>query len=86
MTIVTIHKTKTTLSQLIKRGEAGEVIEIARGNEPVALLTPLHSVKAKAASGKRKPDGLENLAGSIPDAAFFDPLPEDELKLWEGGD
>jgi hypothetical protein len=22
----------------------------------------------------------------IPDAFFFDPLPEEELKLWEGGD
>jgi hypothetical protein len=23
---------------------------------------------------------------SLPDAFFFDPLPEEELKLWEGGD
>ena len=25
-----------------------------------------------------------HLRGKIPDSFFFDPLPEDELKLWEG--
>jgi antitoxin (DNA-binding transcriptional repressor) of toxin-antitoxin stability system len=40
MTIVTIHKAKTTLSQLIKRAAAGEVIEIARGDKVVAKIIP----------------------------------------------
>jgi prevent-host-death family protein len=58
MTIVTIYKAKTTLSQMIKRVEAGEVIEIARGTEPVAALTPLRGAKSNVASKKRKPGGL----------------------------
>ncbi|MCY4074861.1 MAG: type II toxin-antitoxin system prevent-host-death family antitoxin [Acidobacteria bacterium] len=33
--------------------------------------------------GKRQPDVLKGKI-AITDA-FFDPLPEDELKLWEGG-
>lgn len=41
MTIVTIHKAKTELSKLLKRVEAGEVITIARGGKPIAILTGL---------------------------------------------
>jgi len=80
MATVTIHQAKTNLSKLIARAEAGEEIVIARGNEPVVRLTPV-------ASKKRHPTfGILKGQLSIPDSFFFDPLPEDELKLWEGGD
>jgi prevent-host-death family protein len=79
MAIVTIHQAKTNLSKLIARAEAGEEIVIARGKEPVVRLTPI-SNKRNRAPGRYK--GVFNL----PDSFFFDPLPEEELKLWEGSD
>ena len=80
MATVTIHQAKTNLSKLIARAEAGEEIVIARGKEPVVRLTPV-------ASKKRHPTfGILKRKLSIPDSFFFDPLPEAELKLWEGGD
>jgi prevent-host-death family protein len=78
MAVVTIHEAKTNLSKLIARAEAGEEIIIARGKDPVARLEPLVPRKAKRTPGR--------LAGkfNLPDEFFFDPLPEEELRLWEG--
>jgi prevent-host-death family protein len=80
MATVTIHQAKTNLSKLIARAEAGEEIVIARGKEPVVRLTPVAAKKSHPTFGILKGEL------SIPDSFFFDPLPEDELKLWEGGD
>jgi prevent-host-death family protein len=80
MATVTIHQAKTHLSKLIARAEAGEEIVIARGKEPVARLTPVARPKLRPEAGIWK--GKLN----IPDSFFFDPLPEDELKFWEGSD
>jgi prevent-host-death family protein len=81
MTTVKIHEAKTQLSRLIARAEAGEEIIIARDDKPVVKLTPVVPVRKKRVAGSMKgkwPD--------LPDGFFFDPLPEDELKLWEGSD
>jgi prevent-host-death family protein len=80
MTVVTVRQAKAQLSQLIARAEAGEEIIIARGGRPVVKLMPI----AKRATRRR----FGALKGklSLPDAFFFDPLPEEDLKLWEGGD
>jgi prevent-host-death family protein len=80
MAVVTIHHAKTNLSKLIARVEAGEEIVIARGKQPVAKLTPVAGRKGKRVPGRLK--GKLN----IPDSFFFDPLPEEELRLWEGAD
>jgi prevent-host-death family protein len=79
MATVTIHQAKTQLSKLIARAQAGEEIVIARGKEPVVRLAPVAKKKVRPKAGllKGKLD--------IPDAFFFDPLPEEELRLWEGG-
>ena len=77
MYLVNVHQAKTQLSRLLVRAEAGEEVVIARRGEPVARLV---ACKAK---GSRQPDVLKDEI-SIPEA-FFDPLPEDELKAWEGG-
>ena len=74
MRIVTIHKAKTTLSQLIAAVEAGEEIILARGSEPVAKLVPIPK------QGKRKPGRLKGKIKIGPE--FFEPLPESELKAW----
>ena len=76
MKTVTIHKAKTTLSQLIAEVQAGEEIVIARGNEPVARIVPF------AKPGKRKFGAMKGKIKIGPE--FFEPLPEEELKAWEG--
>jgi prevent-host-death family protein len=80
MAVITIRQAKTQLSKLIARAEAGEEIIIARGREPAVKLTPIGTRVSKRRFGA--------LRGklSLPDAFFFDPLPEDELKLWDGMD
>ena len=77
MTVVNVHEAKTQLSRLLARAEAGEEVVIARRGEPVARLV------ACKPRGKRRPDILKGKV-VIPDD-FFDPLPEEELKAWEGG-
>lgn len=81
MTIVTIHKAKTELSKLLERVEAGEEIIIARGAKPIAKIITLASPFAKQ---PRIPGSMKHLLGKIPDDIWFEPLPEEELKLWEG--
>ncbi len=78
MAVVTVHEAKTHLSRLIARAEAGEEIVIARGKEPVVRLEPV-----KAKSERRRGGWLKGVP-PLPDSFFFDPLPEEELRLWEG--
>ena len=76
MEIVTLHKAKTTLSQLVTRAEAGEEIVLARGKNPVAKLVPIHP--------PRKARQFGTLRGVISvGPEFFEPLPEQELAAWE---
>ena len=77
MVIVNVSQAKAQLSRLIARAEAGEEVVIARRGKPVARLVACKPKK------KRRP-GLLKGKVVIPDD-FFDPLPEEELKLWEGG-
>ncbi|HWF00259.1 MAG TPA: type II toxin-antitoxin system prevent-host-death family antitoxin [Caulobacteraceae bacterium] len=75
--IVKIHQAKTQLSKLIAAALAGEEVVIARGSEPVVKLTPIAPVKRRRVPGRLK--------GKIAFSdSFFDPLPDEELALWEG--
>lgn len=76
MTIVTVHAAKTNLSKLLERVENGEDIVIARRAQPVARL-----VSIKAQAPVRKFGSMKGL-GRVT-AAFFEPLPADELDAWE---
>ncbi len=76
MPIVNVHDAKTHLSRLLAQVEAGEEVIIARRGRPVVRLVPYK------AQGKRQPDVLKGRI-EVPDS-FFDPLPERELKAWEG--
>jgi antitoxin (DNA-binding transcriptional repressor) of toxin-antitoxin stability system len=80
MTVVTIHKAKTTLSQLIKRAEAGEVIEIARGDTVVAKLVPQKPETKKKNLGRGAWKGQVVIHPS-----FYDDMTPEELSLWEDG-
>jgi prevent-host-death family protein len=81
MAIVTVHQAKTQLSKLLARAEAGEEIIIARGRVPAVKLTPVGKPAIRRRFGSMK-----GLLPNLPDAFFFDPLPEEELRLWEGAD
>jgi len=78
MTTVTIHKAKTELSKLIAQAERGEEVIIARGSTPVARLVPYAPEQPKRGFGSMK--GRASIGPE-----FWEPLPEEELKLWEGG-
>lgn len=73
---VNVQDAKTRLSELLVRVENGEEITIARAGRPVARLVGI-------AEPPPRELGFLKL-GDIPDS-FFDPLPEEELILWEGG-
>jgi prevent-host-death family protein len=75
--LVTIHAAKTNLSKLIEAAEAGEEVIIARGKKPVAKLVPVAETSFKFG-------GLEQLRGTEPD--FLEPMSEQDLRLWEGGE
>lgn len=77
MTIVTVHEAKTNLSKLIARALSGEEIVIARRNVPTVKLVAVPVKQPKRMPGRLK--GLIDVPGS-----FFDPLPDDELALWNG--
>lgn len=70
-----VHAAKTQLSKLIDAALRGEEVVIAKGSQPVVRLTPLpqHRALVGALEGKV----------TVPDDLFA-PMPEDELKLWEG--
>ena len=78
MLTVNVHEAKTHLSRLLARVEAGEEVVIARNGKHVARLVPV-PVRER---GKRQPGAFKGLIKF--DDSFFDPLPEEELKAWEG--
>jgi antitoxin (DNA-binding transcriptional repressor) of toxin-antitoxin stability system len=79
MPTATIFEAKTNLSKLVQRALNGEDVRITSGRErkPVVRLVPVNSVPAS-----RRLGFLEGLGDVGP--AFFEPLPEDELRLWNG--
>jgi prevent-host-death family protein len=74
---VNVQDAKTRLSELLARVEQGEEITIARAGRPVARLVAI-------AEPPPRELGFLNL-GELPES-FWDPLPEEELILWEGGE
>lgn len=72
-TTFNVADAKAHFSDLLRRVEAGEDVVLARGGKPIARVTRL--------SAERREFGF------FPDiwiaADFDDPLPEEELRLWE---
>ncbi len=81
MITATMFEAKTNLSELVKQAQAGETVVITSGREktPVARLIPMEPVV------KQRLGLLAHLGIEIPDS-FWDPLPDEELGLWEEGD
>jgi prevent-host-death family protein len=79
MISATIFEAKTKLSELVKKAQKGETVIITSGRDktPVAKLEAIHPV------GKKRLGALETPGFRLTDA-FFESLPEDELRFWNG--
>jgi len=75
----TIFEAKTNLSELVRRAQQGEEVQITSGRErkPVARLIAIDPIPES-----RRVGFMEGRGDVGPE--FFDPLPEDELSLWNG--
>ena len=80
MVSATIFEAKTNFSELVKKAQKGETVIITSGRQktPVIKLEPIEPRKLQRLGF------LKRLNLDIPDTFFFDPLPEEELRLWEG--
>ncbi len=70
---VNVHEAKTHFSKLLELAHGGEEIVLAKAGVPYARLMPLAKAKVKRQPGR--------LAGKV-EAAFFEPLPPEELAAW----
>ena len=79
MITATIFEAKTNFSELVKKAQKGETVIITSGRDktPVAKLEAIHLVP------KKRLGALETSGFTLTDQ-FFEPLPEDELHLWNG--
>ena len=78
-TSATIFEAKTRLSELIKKAQRGETVVITSGREkkPVARIEAIEPIKKKRI-------GFMETPGFVLGPGFFEPLPEEELRAWEG--
>jgi prevent-host-death family protein len=74
-TIFNVAEAKARFSTLLERVQRGETIVIAKAGTPCARLVPLERTP-------RKPGALKGRFKLT--KAFFEPLSEEELRLWEG--
>jgi antitoxin (DNA-binding transcriptional repressor) of toxin-antitoxin stability system len=77
----TMHEAKTQLSKLVERALAGEEVILTHGKcrTPMVKLVPV-----KPPLKHERPIGLYKGQIEI-GPEFFEPLPEEELALWERG-
>jgi prevent-host-death family protein len=79
MVSATIFEAKTNLSDLVKKAQKGETVIITSGRD----RTPVARIEAIAPTGKRRL-GARETPGFVLTDAFFEPLPDEELRLWNG--
>jgi prevent-host-death family protein len=79
MITTSIFEAKTNLSTLLKETQKGEVVVITSGRSktPVARLEAIQPVAKKRLGALETP-------GFVLSEHFFEPLPEEELRLWDG--
>jgi antitoxin (DNA-binding transcriptional repressor) of toxin-antitoxin stability system len=81
MISATIFEAKTNLSALVRKARKGEKVIITSGRK----RTPVARLEAIDATPRKRLGALET-AGFVLGKAFFEPLPEAELRLWNGED
>ena len=78
MISATMFEAKTKLSELVKKAQEGEEVIITSGREK----KPVARIQAIERATSPRLGFMEHLGITIPDS-FWDPLPEEELRLWE---
>lgn len=78
MPVITTHEAKTHLSRYLAEVEKGREFVIARGQKPVARLTPL---EPKRRGSRPRVGEIRGEPFEFPDAAFA-PLGRKELREW----
>jgi prevent-host-death family protein len=75
----TIFEAKTNFSNLLKQAQKGEAVVITSGRAktPVARLEAIQPVAKKRLGALETP-------GFVLTEQFFEPLPDEELRLWNG--
>ena len=73
-TVVNMHKAKTELSRLVAKALVGEEVIVTRSGKPVVRLVPIT---------QRRVPGLDKGTFLI-HPGFYDPLPEEMLRQFEG--
>jgi antitoxin (DNA-binding transcriptional repressor) of toxin-antitoxin stability system len=76
MKTVDVHVASTQLSRLVAEVEAGGEVVLARAGTPVARIVRLGAVRSERRFGALK--GRASTGDT-----FFEPLPPDELTVWE---
>jgi antitoxin (DNA-binding transcriptional repressor) of toxin-antitoxin stability system len=71
-----IAEAKSHFSELVQKALLGEEVVIARDNKPLLKLVPLN-----VSDRKRRPGSAKGKI--VVSDAFFEPMSEEELKLWE---
>jgi prevent-host-death family protein len=70
-----VQDAKAQLSRLVDAAMLGEEVIIAKAGKPCVRLVPLDLPP-------RQPGAAKGKAALTP--SFFDPLPDDELRAWDG--
>lgn len=76
---VDVHQAEIQLSELLEAVERGEEVFIVRGETPVAQLVPVEKKKFKIGI-------LDDVLTEEGMPDFFEPMSEEDLRLWEGRD
>ena len=76
---VNISDAKAHFSRYLESVESGETVLLCRRNVPIAEIRPVPKRPAQA-----RPVGIDR--GMVVPASFFEPLPDDLLDAFEGGE
>jgi prevent-host-death family protein len=79
MLSINIHEAKAKLSEYLAAVEAGETVQICRRNVPVAEIVPLRQMRKEP-----RPIGLACDSDYEIPASFFEPLPDELIKAFNG--
>ena len=83
MTTITLEKAQADLPALLKRALEGEEIVVELDGKLVRLAPLAAEPRFDEERARQRGWGCLKGQFEVTDA-FFEPLPEDELKLWEG--
>ena len=79
MITLNVHEVKAHFSRYLNAVENGETVLLCRRNVPVAELRPLPK-----STSQERPLGLARDRGQELPPAFFEPLPDEILSLFDG--